>query len=188
MTAQTPIYGIKYLVQGEPVRNTRQALEDNAKTIESALAARGVTPPNTPDLAALAGRVTVLETVGAWTDLPVVGAPYLAHFPFNSQAGPGQGATPQKIQFRVQQGRVWFRGWGVSSAGYNAGGGTGANPLLVSPLQAAYRPPVTASLVCVTLSGTISRHEISPAGQMHSSAVVPGGTYLCFDGLSYSLS
>lgn len=61
MTALTPIYGLKYLVQGEPARNTRQALEDNAYTIEAALQARGVAAVGASDLLAVSGRVSVLE-------------------------------------------------------------------------------------------------------------------------------
>lgn len=61
MTAQTPIYGLKYLVQGEPARNTRLALEENAFTIEAALQAGGVAAPGAADLLTVAGRVTALE-------------------------------------------------------------------------------------------------------------------------------
>lgn len=63
MTAQTPIYGIKYIVQGEPIKATRQALEDNARTIEAALQSRGVAPANASDVLAVSGRVTALETL-----------------------------------------------------------------------------------------------------------------------------
>jgi hypothetical protein len=63
MTQQTPVYGIKYIVPGEPIRNTRQALEDNAKTIEAALVAGGIAPAGAPDIATLSGRVTVLEGI-----------------------------------------------------------------------------------------------------------------------------
>lgn len=52
MTAKTPVYGLEYLVQGEPARNTRLALENNAKTIEAALVARGVPPTDLQDLIA----------------------------------------------------------------------------------------------------------------------------------------
>lgn len=61
MTAQTPVYGIKYIQQGEPIRNTRQALQDNATSIEAALVRGGIAPAGAPDLATLSGRVTVLE-------------------------------------------------------------------------------------------------------------------------------
>lgn len=65
MTAQTPVYGIKYPVIGEPIRTTRQILEDNAKAVEAALLSGGVAAPGATDLLALAGRVNVIEA--AWT-------------------------------------------------------------------------------------------------------------------------
>lgn len=61
VTGITPAYGIEYLVEGEPVKWTRQKLERNAKQIEAALLAGGVAPPGASDYAALVGRVTVLE-------------------------------------------------------------------------------------------------------------------------------
>lgn len=54
MTAQTPVFGIKYIQQGEPIRATRQALQDNANAIEAALIGTGVHPPSAPDLSSLA--------------------------------------------------------------------------------------------------------------------------------------
>jgi hypothetical protein len=66
MTAQTPVYGIKYPVAGEPIRTTRQILEDNAKAVEAALI-RGRRPARRPDLATLSGRVTALEPGTAGT-------------------------------------------------------------------------------------------------------------------------
>ena len=69
MTATTPIYGIEYLVEGEPVRNTRAALENNALTIEAALAARGVPPADLVTLIAAGwfsdtGWVTIVPNTG----------------------------------------------------------------------------------------------------------------------------
>lgn len=61
MTAQTPVYGIKYLTVGEPARNTRAALQANAETIEAALVAGGVAAPGAADLLTVAGRVTTVE-------------------------------------------------------------------------------------------------------------------------------
>ena len=66
MTAETPAYHIKYLVEGEPIKTTRQVMEDNAKTIEAALIAGGIAPPLAPDLAAAVARIGTLEA-GAWT-------------------------------------------------------------------------------------------------------------------------
>lgn len=61
MTAKTPVYGLEYLIQGEPMRATRAALENNAKTTEAALVRGGIAPPAAQDLATLAGRVSALE-------------------------------------------------------------------------------------------------------------------------------
>ncbi len=61
MTAQTPVFGIEYLTVGEPARNTRAALENNAHTIEAALIAGPASPPGASDLLAVSGRVSVLE-------------------------------------------------------------------------------------------------------------------------------
>lgn len=66
MTAKTPVYQLEYLVQGEPVRNTRLALENNAKSIEAALMARGVAAAGAADVLAVSGRVSTLEA-GLWT-------------------------------------------------------------------------------------------------------------------------
>lgn len=63
ITGITPVYGMEYLVEGEPLFHTRAKLERNAKTTEAALVRGGVAPPAAQDLAALAGRVTLLETL-----------------------------------------------------------------------------------------------------------------------------
>lgn len=65
MTAQTPLYGIKYIVRGEPIRNTRQALQDNAETIEAALVRGGVVPPGAADLTAEAATRAAADTANA---------------------------------------------------------------------------------------------------------------------------
>lgn len=57
----TPVYGLRYILQGQPARWTRQYLEENALAIEAALIRGGIAPPNAADLATLAGRVTALE-------------------------------------------------------------------------------------------------------------------------------
>lgn len=64
MSLQTPVYGIKYPAPGEPIRNTRQSLQDNANSIEAALIGTGVHPPSAPDLsglAALTASITALQ-------------------------------------------------------------------------------------------------------------------------------
>lgn len=61
VTAKTPVYQLEYLVQGEPARNTRGALERNALSIEAALLAKAVPAPGAADLAQVAARVLALE-------------------------------------------------------------------------------------------------------------------------------
>lgn len=57
----TPVYGLEYLVEGEPARNTRAKLQRNAETIEAALIAGGLAAPGASDLLEVSGRVSVLE-------------------------------------------------------------------------------------------------------------------------------
>jgi hypothetical protein len=64
MTAKTPVFELEYIVEGEPLREARLALENNAKTTEAALVRGGIAPPAAQDLATLAGRVTTLEGKG----------------------------------------------------------------------------------------------------------------------------
>lgn len=61
VTGITPIYGIEYLVPGEPARNTRAKMERNAKQIEAALAAGPASPPGAADLLVVSGRVSDIE-------------------------------------------------------------------------------------------------------------------------------
>jgi hypothetical protein len=59
--ASTPIFGLKYIPLGYPARDTRAALEENAFTIEAALAAGPAAPPTAVDLATLSGHVNTVE-------------------------------------------------------------------------------------------------------------------------------
>lgn len=93
VTGITPVYGIEYLVEGEPIRHTRAKLERNAAQIEAALLAGGVAAPGAADLLEVSGRVTALEATlqtqpyaklygtgtlslasGTWTAMPLTGA------------------------------------------------------------------------------------------------------------------
>jgi hypothetical protein len=65
ITGITPIYGIEYLLEGEPVRNTRAKLERNAKQIEAALNGKAIPPPAAADWNALVARVAAVEPT-AW--------------------------------------------------------------------------------------------------------------------------
>lgn len=61
MTLTTPIYGLPYPAQGQPIRDTRLILENLAKLVEAALQNGGIAPAGAADIAALAGRVATLE-------------------------------------------------------------------------------------------------------------------------------
>jgi hypothetical protein len=128
MTALTPIYGLEYLVQGEPARNTRQALENNAKTIEAALLARGVPPADLLDLIA-AGWFT--DT--GWVNLPLAAG-------WNSSSSPG---------YRKIGKTVWFRGevWTTATS-------TTDTNLLSTPLPAGFRPATRTRFLIGSTGGS----------------------------------
>lgn len=95
MTAKTPVFGLEYITEGEPLRDARPALEHNALTTEAALVRGGIAPPAAQDLAQLAGRVTGLEglrvtrgtVTGGQTD--AAGLIYFSH---------GLGRVPAAVQ------------------------------------------------------------------------------------------
>lgn len=78
VTGKTPIYGIEYLVPGEPVAHTRAKLQRNAEQIEAALVRGGIAPAGAQDLATLSGRVSALEkprcTVRRTTTMTLTGS------------------------------------------------------------------------------------------------------------------
>lgn len=72
MTALTPVYGMKYLTQGDPARITRSVLEDNAKTTEAALLRGAIAPPLPADYSTTLTRITALEALGSVANLTPV--------------------------------------------------------------------------------------------------------------------
>lgn len=120
VTAKTPIYQLEYLVVGEPARNTRAALENNAKSIEAALAARGIPPT---DYQALVAAGWFTDT--GWTDIP-------AKTGFTRQTG------DDRPQVRKRGGQIYLRG-GWTNAGMAASG-----TFTVATLPAGFRPPNTS--------------------------------------------
>jgi hypothetical protein len=60
VTGITPVYGIEYLEEGEPVRHTRAKLQRNAEQIEAALQATGVVPA--PGINAVVAAATASPT------------------------------------------------------------------------------------------------------------------------------
>lgn len=170
MTAQTPLYGIKYLVQGEPARNTRQALEDNAKTIEAALASKALVPPTASDYATIQGRVGTL-----WADRKVAPlAPTSTAFTWNAANwGQWDPSAPGYEIVRVSrnaQGLVSIRGLGKNLTA------VAANAIVpVLTLQAPYRPRSTALSKMYAAGTTACRVDVTPAGLVNLYSVAAYG-------------
>lgn len=158
MTAQTPIYGLKYLVEGEPARNTRQALQDNAFTTEAALQAHGLAAPGASDLLAVSGRVTTLETraratlyaaaaqsgltAGVWVTITLGGETV------DSAGGHAAGAAGYTVQ-TGQAGDYWVDG--LVAFGNVASGNTLGTRILVgsTPVLAGGQGPWASPNGCL---------------------------------------
>lgn len=63
MTATTPIFGLPYLVEGEPMRGTRAALEASARRIEAVLQGRVVIPELTTLQAEVSARTQADDAI-----------------------------------------------------------------------------------------------------------------------------
>lgn len=61
MTLETPTYHLPYMQEGQPAYQLRAVWQLLAERAEAALIAGGITPPGASDLAALVGRVNLLE-------------------------------------------------------------------------------------------------------------------------------
>lgn len=61
VTGITPIFGLEYIVEGEPAKYTRQKLQRSMERVEAALAQGPASPPGAADLNAVTGRVNTLE-------------------------------------------------------------------------------------------------------------------------------
>jgi hypothetical protein len=69
---------LRYLVEGEPLRNLRSYTEENAETIEAALIATGITPPDLDVYLADIATFNTMVTAGqfddtGWVDLTSTG-------------------------------------------------------------------------------------------------------------------
>jgi diphthamide biosynthesis methyltransferase len=128
MTAKTPVYQLEYIVEGEPLREARLALENNAKSIEAALVLGGIAPPASQDLATLSGRVTALEADTASTEVAYVTNVSIA---YNDVAAGWTGL------------RYWRNGNVVTVSGAFRFVNAAANLTVVATLPAGFRPPGT---------------------------------------------
>lgn len=146
MAAQTPVYGIKYPVAGEPIRTTRQILEDNAKAVEAAMIRGGIAPPAAQDLATLAGRVSTLEAGpdSGWTNVP-----YNAPMALGSQ-----GFAVRSVGRTVDL--IMDMAWaGVYGAGFTFG-----------QIPAGFRPPRLRPVVGTYYDGTAAYIQVKTTGEV----------------------
>jgi hypothetical protein len=169
MTAQTPVYGIKYPVAGEPIRTTRQILEDNARTVEAALVRGGIAPPAAQDLATLSGRVTALETGTAGTIAAATG---------------WTGAGLKVALF--PGGLVRLGGWVTNTGGFTpSGNGAEVLATITSP---AHRPSAVKFFqIPVSVGQTSIQVNVNTNGTIviarPSSVAVPAGCAWSLDGV-----
>ena len=176
VTGSTPIYDLEYLIEGEPAYHFREKWERLAKRLEVLLQARALAPPDAVDLAAIAGRVAVVEG-GAWTTLPLVGtATTLNH----------DSLSPPNCQYRVENRRVFLRGW--TKAGTS---GVAAGVPLWAALPAALRPTTTETVWPVRGStlGVFRMDVASVDGRGFFPAVaLPANEYLNLNTVSWPLA
>lgn len=157
VTGRTPVYGLEYLIEGEPAKFTRQKLERNAKTIEAALIRGGIAPPEAQDLATLAGRVTALEP-GTWV-IPAT----------QGRANLGTGYTPLRYRKVPALGGVRVTGMVVAGA---------AGTLFT--LQPGFRPPRYGMLHALLAGGGGADCQVGPDGVV---AVPATSGWMSFDGI-----
>lgn len=138
----TNVYKLRYPVKGEPINKTRAMLEENAKSIEAALLAKGVPATGAADLAAVSGRVSPLEYDTGW----VAGA---------TAASP---ATTWSIAGTLvrRQGKVLSIAGSAAKASWAAGE-------TVMTLQPQYRPTVTVELL-VRVGSAYFGAQVLPSG------------------------
>lgn len=161
VTGITPVYGLEYLVEGEPVRNTRQKLERNAKGIEAALVARGVPPT---DLAALIAA-------GWFTDSGWVTVPPASGFTASG--------TPA---VRKRANVLYFRG-GWTNAGMAASG-----VYTVGTLPAGFRPDTQVNTLASSSNGsTVARLLLNTNGTIQVVTGSTLGAYYRMDGIAVVL-
>lgn len=165
MTALTPLYGLKYITQGEPIRNTRQALEDNAFTIETALANGAIAPA---DIAALTAAGWFSDT--GWTDItPASGFAVLS--------------TAEKPQVRRRAGLLLFQG-GFLNTGMAASG-----TYNVATLPVGYRPAQTAIVGVGSSAGAaVASGFLTSAGVLSFRLSATLGGYYKLDAFSGTLA
>ena len=153
MTALTPVYHIKYLVQGDPAYLTRQVLQENAETVEAALMAGGITPPGASDYLSLLARVIALEP-DPWQAIAyVTGTAAIAGY-----------RTPR---YRLEGDLVRLEGvWGIT--------GTLASNTVLGIVPALYRPSQIMPLGALVGAAGGGQVDVTPAGQIVTRTAMTG--------------
>jgi hypothetical protein len=164
VTGITPLYNLEYLVEGEPLRYTRQKIERNAKSIEAALALRAIPPA---DIAALVAAGWFSDT--GWTDItPAAGFAVLS--------------TAEKPQVRRRAGLLLFQG-GFSNTGMAASG-----TYNVATLPAPFRPAQTAIVGVGSSAGAaVASGFLTSAGVLSLRLSATLGGYYKLDAFSGTL-
>lgn len=161
MTIKTPLYGLEYIQQGEPIRNTRLALENNAYTIEAALAARGVPPT---DLQALIAAGWFSDT--GWVDI-------------TPAAGFAVASTAERPQMRRRAGQLIFQG------GFAPTGLAVSASFTVATIPVPYRPAQNAYVGGGSSSGASTfTLLLTSAGALQIRTSATLGTIYKLDALS----
>lgn len=175
MTAKTPVYGLEYIQEGEPMRNTRAALEANARTIEAALARTGIVPA---DVAAFTAAVVAAGGAAAQPQVSLVGAGVVG----------AAGWTVQTAQFRrlgMGLAYAYLVVRNDTAAAVNPGAtGDVPNIAVIDAIPATWRPlqPVgtTPGSVGPTASGLLNPTGTLTWGQAAGPVAVGGSvSFLC---------
>lgn len=169
----TPVYGLNYLVQGEPVRNFRAYSQSNAEAIEAALIATGITPPDLADYLADIATFNTLATAGVFNDSGWVAVTT------TSPAVAISGAAPQvrKIGKMV-----------IARGGWTNGGQTANTTTASGTIPSGYRPSQQQEAVPgMSSAGSTGKLIIATTGVV---SVAAGGTvagYFRMDALVWTV-
>lgn len=162
----TPLYGIPYLVEGEPFNTFRLKSEQIAFGLEDALQTAGITPPDLADFLADLATFNTLAAAGVFTDsgwqaVPVAG-PFAAH------------TVPPAVR---KIGKTVYARGGWTNAGLTANTVTA-----VGTIPAGYRPATQLEFVPgMSSPGSTGKAFVATTGVV---SLNPGGTvpgYMRFD-------
>lgn len=180
VTGITPVFGLEYLVEGEPAFHIRQKWARLAAAIEAALVAGPASPPGASDLLAVSGRVTTLENLH-----PSRAAQAVTFPPGFSQFISAPGAYEERVRcWKVAPDEVRLVGI-VNVVTALAAGAT----VTAFTLPAGYRPAVNVVRWAIhqpgvsTTATTPLRLNILPTGvvQLSTHLAMAGSTWFSID-------